>query len=553
MNPACAELWQKLTLHARELSDKSLNDLFATDATRVDTLSFMQQGMRLDLSKQHLTPQVLTDLLRLAEASGVSERIRAMFRGELINTTEKRPALHVALRRPSHQALYCNGEDVMPAVHTELDKMRAFVRKVHSGAWRGATDEKITDVVNIGIGGSDLGPRLVADALQSAANNAPQAHFVSNLDSADLQRTLNRLNPATTLFVIVSKTFTTLETLSNAQLAKAWLQKHLGNRAEVAAQHCVAVTTASEKAQAFGVNSDNIFTFWDWVGGRYSLWSSVGLASMLAIGVEQFDALLAGAQAMDTHFESTALSCNWPVLMALVGIWNINFLNRQALLIAPYNHGLRYFPAYLQQLEMESNGKSVTLQGERVDYQTAPVVWGGAAINGQHAYFQMLHQGSRHIPIDFVLALQSEDADQITQRNLIASCLAQAAAMMQGFSESEIKQEMLAQGYTEEEANRLAPHRTFTGNRPSTLIALDTLNAYSLGSLLALYEHKVFVQSIVWNINAFDQWGVELGKRLTQSLSSALESSELVSNTWDASTQKMLTYVRQKRTGHERI
>jgi len=519
--------WQALADHREHVSQWSISDLFADDPDRVARFSLEAAGLYVDYSKNLINADTIELLCALAREAGVEERRRAMFAGERINTTEDRPVLHVALRERSGMPIRVDGKDVVPDVFAVLSKMRRFTDSVREGVWRGYTGRTITDVVNIGIGGSDLGPRMVCEALKPFAHEDLTMHFVSNVDGADITEVLRSVDPKTTLFVVASKTFTTRETLVNAHTARAWLLSSGAPEAAVA-KHFVAVSTHAEAVAAFGIDPDNMFEFWDWVGGRYSLWSAIGLPIALAIGMDGFEALLDGAHAMDRHFTEAPLAQNLPVLLALIGIWHINFFGAASHLIAPYDRYLHRLPAYLQQLDMESNGKSVTLTGERVDYATGPVIWGEPGTNGQHAFFQLLHQGGALIPADFIVCMQPHHPLDLHHDILLANCFAQTEALMNG---------SWAEG---------APHRHFEGSRPTNTICLDRLDPASLGALLALYEHKVFVQGAIWNINSFDQWGVELGKKLAVTIEGEFAQADAPSG-HDSSTQGLIQRFRQRR------
>jgi glucose-6-phosphate isomerase len=516
--------WRALQTHRRELDALHLRDLFARDAGRGQRLSAEAAGIRLDYSRQRLTDPTLERLLDLARSRQVEAGIAAMFAGDTINPTENRAALHVALRNfgadgQPEWPLAAQGRPVMDDVAAVLARLQAFSEAVRGGRWRGYSERPIRDVVNIGIGGSDLGPRLVCEALAPPVGGGLRAHFVANVDPDELDRVLAGLKPASTLFIVTSKTFTTAETLANAHAARAWLLETFGDEQAVA-RHFVAVTTNLEAAAAFGIPKESCFGFWDWVGGRYSLWSAVGLSIALALGMDAFRELLAGAHAMDRHFRDTPLAQNLPVLMGLLGIWNTNFLGLPTQAVVPYGQALRHFPGWLQQLEMESNGKAVDRDGNPVDYATAPVVWGDVGTNAQHAFFQLLHQGPQPQPVDFILPLSARRDERERQR--VANCLAQAEALMRGKTADEVRAELAARGLAGAELESAIPHRVFPGNRPSSLLLMPDLSPATLGALLALYEHKVYVQSLVWNICAFDQWGVELGKQLAGRVQAAL-------------------------------
>lgn len=541
MNPTLTTAWPRLSEHAAAIAPQHLRQLFAADPERASRFSARACGMLLDYSKNRITDDSLRHLLALTEECGLRDQIRAMFDGETINTTERRAVLHTALRSQSDLPVVVDGHDVLPAIREVRARLYAFARRVRNGEWLGYSGETITDVVNIGIGGSDLGPLMVCEALKPYADG-PRVHFVSNVDSLHLTQTLATLDPARTLFIIASKTFTTLETLTNARSARAWLVKAGGENA--VGRHFVAVSTNADKVREFGIDPANMFGFWDWVGGRYSLWSAIGLPIVLSIGPAGFDQLLAGADEMDQHFRNTPLADNLPVLLAMLGIWNVNFLGCKALLISPYNQTLHRLPAFLQQLDMESNGKRVRCDGEAVEYATGPVIWGEPGTNGQHAYFQLLHQGTGIIPVDFILALKQPGQLENHRSSQIANCLAQSAALMQGKTAEEVRAEMLAASRSEEDIAALLPHRCFPGNRPSNTLLLDELSPHSLGALLALYEHKVFVQSVVWGINAFDQWGVELGKQLASSVEARLHGG--AEPACDSSTEALLRYIHER-------
>jgi glucose-6-phosphate isomerase len=492
--------WRALRDHARRLADTSIADLFAADPARFDELSLDAQGLLLDFSRQRLDVAVLRSLIELAEQTEVQRWIELMFSGFPVNNTEDRAALHVALRRPAEQPLQVDGTNVMPAVEAERRKIRRMAGALHAGELKGATGKPITDVVNIGIGGSDLGIVMAVHALAEDVPRDLRVHFVSNIDGVALTHVLDEVDPEKTLFVICSKTFTTLETLTNARAARAWLLEHGGARA-VAAQ-CVAVSTNAAALDHFGIAADKRFAMWDWVGGRYSLWSSVGLTIALAIGAKNFDALLHGGHGIDEHFETALLDQNLPVLLALIGIWNRNFLSTPTHAVLPYDDHLLRFPAYLQQLEMESNGKSVRRGGQPVECETAPIIWGEPGSNAQHSFYQLLHQGTGTFSADFLLPAKSLVGRQDQQDLAAANCFAQAWALAVGDPEGESR----------------GPHQSYPGNRPSSLVLFAQLDAEMLGKLIALYEHKVYVQGVIWDVNSFDQWGVQLGKELASQL-----------------------------------
>jgi len=513
--------WHALAEHASVIGDTHLRDLCAADPERFQRLSRCELGLLFDFSRQRVTEKTLRLLIALAEAREVAAQRDAMFAGARINTTEDRAVLHTALRNRSQRAVRVDGEDVMPAVRSELDKMCEFVEGVHSGRHRGSKGKVFTDVVNIGIGGSDLGIVMATEALARFRNRSVRLHCVSNIDGVQLADTLERVDAERTLFVICSKTFTTLETLSNAKLARAWLADRLGDAA--VGKHFVAVSTNHKAMDEFGLAPQNRFTMWDWVGGRYSVWSAVGLSVALALGMDTFDLLLEGAHAMDEHFRSAPFERNLPVLMALLGIWNRNFLGIQSLAVLPYDQRLHRFAAYLQQLEMESNGKSTTVDGQATNYDTGEVLWGEPGSNAQHSFFQLLHQGTSEIALDFLAPVNASSPFQQQQNLALANCFAQAEAFALGQTADEVRADLVSKGASAAEIERLVPHKIHPGNRPSSLLLFPRLGPKTLGKLIALYEHKVFVQGVIWGINSFDQWGVELGKKLASSLAPAVE------------------------------
>jgi glucose-6-phosphate isomerase len=519
--------WQALQQHLNLAKTWQARDLFADDPSRFDKFSLETAGLFLDYSKNIVDEKTLSLLCALARDAQVEAKRDAMFAGNEINRTEHRAVLHTALRRPREDKLLLDGKDVVTDVHAVLDRVADFTDRVRSGAWRGFDNREITDVVNIGIGGSYLGPKMTCQALRSFAHPRLKSHFVSNVDGHDLDALLPQIDPATTLFIISSKTFSTSETMTNAQSARAWFLKHAAEKE--LPRHFVAVSTNLKLVTAFGIAPENMFPFWDWVGGRYSVWSAIGLSLALSIGIDNFKEFLAGAHAMDTHFQNAPLEKNLPAIMALIGIWNRNFLGSTSISIAPYHQDLSFFPGYLQQLEMESNGKRVQMDGSQVAVATCPVIWGDTGTNGQHAYFQMLHQGTDITPVDFIAALKPSHHLENHQVRLLANCFAQSEAFMRGKNAEEVRADMATQGLSEDEIARLIPHRTFPGNRPSNTILMDALTPSTLGALIALYEHKVFVQGAIWGINSFDQWGVELGKVLAQNI-----EAELTGQTKDA-------------------
>ncbi|MCW5730413.1 MAG: glucose-6-phosphate isomerase [Alphaproteobacteria bacterium] len=519
--PAFTAAWEALARHRQELAGTHLRDLFASDPARARRYTLELDGLALDYSRNPVTDRTLSLLLALAEAAGVADWTERMFRGERINATENRAVLHTALRAPRDRPLLLGGIDVMAEVHATLDRFLAFAEQVRGGTWTGATGRRIARVVNIGIGGSDLGPAMACDALSPYRHKGIDFAFVANVDGTAITRALAESDPESTLFIIASKTFTTQETMTNAATARAWLVERLGEAA--IPHHFVAVSTNRVEVERFGIDPANMFGFWDWVGGRYSLWSAIGLPIAIAIGAERFREFLAGAAAMDRHFREAPPETNIPVLLALLGVWQINFLGRHTQAILPYDQSLARFPAYLQQLEMESNGKRVSRRGEIVPHATGAVVWGEPGTNGQHAFYQLLHQGTTIVPADFLAPARAQHGLDHHHRILLANLLAQAQALMQGRTEEEARAELVAQGLAGEALEKLLPHKVFPGDRPSNTILFETLDPRRLGMLIALYEHKVFVQGIVWNIHSFDQWGVELGKQLAGGLLPALE------------------------------
>jgi glucose-6-phosphate isomerase len=538
MKSAIAATWKTLTGAAKSARGVHLRDLFAADAQRFSSLSARWNDWLLDYSKQRISTGTMKQLHELWRAADVSGWIARMRAGDAINHSEGRAALHIALRQPAGKGPILHaGRDVMPAVLGELDKMQRFAAQIHGRHWRGATGEPITDIVNIGIGGSDLGPRMATQALAAFRHPELKVHYVANLDGADLATVLAGLQPRTTLFIIASKTFTTQETMQNAASARSWLVEALGEAAVV--RHFVAVSTNLAEVARFGIDPDNAFAFWDWVGGRYSLWSTIGLPLVLAVGFDNFRQLLAGAHAMDEHFFSAPVAENLPGLLALLEIWNTNFLGADTRALLPYSQSLALLPRYLQQLEMESNGKQVDRQGLPLECATAPVLWGEAGTNGQHAFYQLIHQGGRLIPSEFIACRQPDFALPGHHEKLLANCFAQSEALMRGKTLAETTTELTASGMAAEQVNVLAPYRSFPGNQPSTTLLLPRIDPFNLGALLALYEHKVFVQSVIWDINPFDQWGVEYGKQLASRLLPIIEGKTAASGL-DSSTAGLI-------------
>ena len=536
--------WKELQSHATWLARRHLRDLFAeSEPTRYEQLSVTALELLFDFTRQRVTSETIRLLLTLARTCQLEARIAALFAGEHVNNTEHRAALHMALRNRSGRAMTIDGVDVMPEVREQLDKMRQLVTGVHTGRVTGFKNGRFTDIVNIGIGGSDLGVVMATQALGRYRNHGVRLHCVSNVDGVELADTLEQVDPATTLFVICSKTFTTLETLTNASAAREWLVTELGEKA--IARHFVAVSTNHAAMDAFGIAPERRFTMWDWVGGRYSLWSTVGLSIALALGMDQFELILQGGYDMDEHFRSAPLEQNLPVLMGLLGVWNHNFLGLDSLAVLPYDRRLHRFPAYLQQLEMESNGKSATRAGAPVDYATGGVVWGEPGNNAQHSFFQLLHQGTAHIALDLIAPVNGSSRFGAQQDLALANCFGQAEAFAFGQTAEQVRADLEGKGTPAADIERLVPHKLHAGNRPSSLIVLPRLEPRSLGKLVAWYEHKVFVQSVIWNINPFDQWGVELGKKLATSMTQPVKTGQWAEG--PAHMQRLLAQVQRWR------
>ncbi len=537
--------WKALRDHHASMATAQMRDLFAADPERFERFSILWEDMIVDYSKHRITTETMSLLLSLARESDVASWRDRMFAGERINFTEGRAVLHTALRNRSDRPVTVDGVDVMPGVRKVLSHMREFSDAVRSGDWRGCTGKKITDIVNIGIGGSDLGPVMVTEALKPYAAPGLRTHFVSNVDGTHIAETLKPLAPDRTLFIIASKTFTTQETIANARTAREWFLREVQDEGAIA-RHFVALSTNEKEAVKFGIDRSNMFEFWDWVGGRYSLWSAIGLSIAVAIGMDNFEELLAGAYAMDEHFRTAPPERNIPVILALLGIWYNNFFGAATHAILPYDQYLHRFPAYFQQGDMESNGKRTSREGETVDYTTGPVIWGEPGTNGQHAFYQLIHQGTRLIPVDFIAPLQSHNPVGDHHVLLLSNVFAQAEALMKGKTADEVRPELVAAGMKGEALERLLPHKVFEGNRPSTTILLHKITPASLGKLVALYEHKIFVQGIIWNINSFDQWGVELGKQLAGKILPELSSPATVT-THDSSTRGLINYYKKHR------
>jgi glucose-6-phosphate isomerase len=529
--------WKALAAHLKKIKALHLRKLFAADPKRGERMTASAAGLFLDYSKNRITEKTLKLLLQLADESGLRAKIDAMFSGEKINVTENRAVLHVALRAPKDAKIFVDGKNVVPEVHAVLDKMAEFSNRVRSGEWKGHTGERIRNIVNVGIGGSDLGPVMAYEALKHYSDRSLTFRFVSNVDGIDFVEATHDLDPAETLFIISSKTFTTLETMTNAQSARDWLLAKFSGDVKAVAKHFVAVSTNAEKVSAFGIDTANMFVFWDWVGGRYSMDSAIGLSTMLAIGLEHFRKMLAGFHEMDEHFRTTPFEKNLPVLMGLLSVWNNDFFGAETVAVLPYEQYLKRFPAYLQQLTMESNGKHVTLDGKKVDYQTSPIYWGEPGTNGQHSFYQLIHQGTRLIPCDFIAFAHSLTPLGRHHDILLANVFAQAEALAFGKTAAEVKAEGVDAA--------LVPHKVFEGNRPSNVILADRLTPEILGKLVALYEHNVFTQGAIWNIDSFDQWGVELGKVLAQRIVPELESETVPKLKHDSSTNSLIRRYRK--------
>jgi glucose-6-phosphate isomerase len=536
--------WQALRSHHQQMANTHMRDLFASDPDRFDRYTVRLDDILLDYSKNRIDEKTMELLLELAQAAGVEEARDRMFGGEKINFTENRAVLHIALRNRADRAIMVDGEDVMPDVAAVLEKMGDFAESVRSGTWKGATGKPITDVVNIGIGGSDLGPAMAVEALTPYHPSGMRFHFVSNVDGTHMAETLKPLSPESTLFIVASKTFTTQETLTNALTARDWLVGTLGE--EAVASHFVALSTNTDAVRAFGIDPANMFEFWDWVGGRYSLWSAIGLPLAIAIGFKRFQQFLAGGHAMDEHFRTAPLVQNMPAVMALLGVWYSNFFGAETHAVLPYDQYLRRFPAYLQQLDMESNGKYVDRDGASVDYATGPVLFGEPGTNGQHAFYQLIHQGTRVVPADFIAPVESQNPIGDHHAIFLSNFFAQTEALMTGKNESEAKAELEAGGMKGEALKNLVPHKMFQGNRPTNSILVRKIDPYTLGQLIALYEHKIFVQGTIWRINSFDQWGVELGKQLAKAILPELDGDTPV-DSHDCSTNGLINAFKEIR------
>ena len=545
IDPTRSRIWSKLQDHHQKIIDIEMKELFASDPERFNRFHIQFNDILVDYSKNRITDETIKLLLKLAEGAGVEKAVKDMFTGEQINETENRAVLHVALRNRKNSPIYVEGQNVMPQVNAVLQKMEVFSEKIRSGDWKGYTGDRITDIVNIGIGGSDLGPVMVTEALRPYADKALAVHFVSNIDGTHLMETLRKLNPATTLFMVASKTFTTQETMTNAFSARDWFLKQAGDSAHVA-RHFVALSTNVTKVEEFGIDKDNMFEFWDWVGGRYSLWSAIGLSIACYIGFENFEELLEGAHEMDRHFLKTPFDENIPVILALIGIWYNNFFGAATEVILPYDQYMHRFPAYFQQGNMESNGKSTSRDGKRVAYQTGPIIWGEPGTNGQHAFYQLIHQGTRFIPADFLAPAVSHNPIGEHHNILLSNFFAQTEALMNGKSKEEVVADLKNQGKSDEEIAKLTPHKVFEGNKPTNSILFKKLTPRVLGSLIAMYEHKIFVQGVIWNIFSFDQWGVELGKQLANRIVPEIKDGERVTS-HDASTNGLINAFKEMR------
>ena len=549
INPTETQSWKDLVEHFKEMKSVHMKDLFADDPDRFNKYSIRFNGILVDYSKNIITEETLNLLLKLTDDVGLRDALNKMFNGEKINETEDRSVLHTALRNRINIPVCVNDKDVMPEVKAVLSKMKDFSEKIISGEWKGFTGKKITDIVNIGIGGSDLGPVMVTECLRPYAKEGLEVHFVSNVDGTHITETLKALNPETTLFLIASKTFTTQETMTNAFAAREWFLKCAKDHAYVA-KHFVALSTNIEKVEEFGIDKDNMFVFWDWVGGRYSLWSAIGLSIACYIGYENYAELLQGAFEMDSHFRESPFERNIPVILALIGIWYNNFFGAQTEVILPYDQYMHRFPAYFQQGNMESNGKSVDRNGKKVDYQTGPVIWGEPGTNGQHAFYQLIHQGTKIIPADFLAPAISHNRIGEHHNILLSNFFAQTEALLNGKTGEEVIEELKRDGKSDDEIQKLSPHKVFEGNRPTNSILFNKLTPKELGSLIAMYEHKIFVQGVIWNIFSFDQWGVELGKQLAKKILPELKDNKPV-NSHNSSTNGLINTFKEMRKPSE--
>lgn len=537
--------WKKLQEHYLQTKDLRMKDLFEKDKLRFDKFHIDFNDILIDYSKNRITEETLQLLISLANEINLKQATEAMFTGEKINNTEKRAVLHTALRNRSNAPVYFEGKDVMPEINAVLSKMKQFCSKVRDGYWRGFTGKTITDIVNIGIGGSDLGPFMVTEALRPYGKSDLNMHFVSNVDGTHIAECLKRVNPETTLFIVASKTFTTQETLANAESAKSWFLDIAKDPSHVA-KHFVALSTNSKAVSTFGIDTENMFEFWDWVGGRYSLWSAIGLSIALYIGFENFEELLTGAHEMDVHFRTAPYEKNIPVILGLLGVWYNNFYEADSHSILPYDQYMHRFAAYFQQGDMESNGKGVTKSGKSVNYSTGPIIWGEPGTNGQHAFYQLIHQGTKLIPCDFLAPVQSQNPIGEHHKMLLSNFFAQTEALMKGKTADEVQEELKKSGLSEEEIGELTPHKVFSGNKPTNSIFFKKLTPKVLGSLIAMYEQKIFVQGMIWDVNPYDQWGVELGKQLAKIILPELESEDSIGS-HDSSTNGLINYFKKNR------
>lgn len=544
-NPTQTEAWSKLSTHFIDIEDTDIPSYFTEDPQRFEKFSIQFENLLVDYSKNRISEETLPLLFELAKECELEEAINAMFNGEKINHTENRAVLHTALRKRSNKPVFVDGEDVMPKINRVLEQMKAFSERVHSGEWSGFSGKKIRHIVNIGIGGSDLGPVMVTEALKPYWVEGIETYFVSNVDGTHIAETLKKVDPETTLFLVASKTFTTQETMTNAHTAREWLLSFYNNEKAIAS-HFVALSTNNSAVEDFGIDTNNMFEFWDWVGGRYSLWSAIGLSIALTIGFNNFERLLEGAYTMDKHFSSASFNENIPVILALIGIWYNNFWGFESEAILPYDQYMHRFAAYFQQGNMESNGKYVDNNGSNVSYQTGPIIWGEPGTNGQHAFYQLIHQGTKIIPCDFIAPAISHNPIGDHHIKLMANFFAQTEALMNGKSGEEVLTELRGKGLSEEEVRKLFPYKIFEGNRPTNSILVKEITPYTLGSLIAMYEHKIFVQGVIWNVNSFDQWGVELGKQLAGNILPELRGDEAVT-THDSSTNGLINKFKEFR------
>ncbi|MCR4290062.1 MAG: glucose-6-phosphate isomerase [Candidatus Scalindua sp.] len=545
INPTETQNWKDLVDHFKEMKNVHMKDLFTSDPERFNKYTIKFNDILVDYSKNRITEETLKFLFGLIDEVGLKDAIDKMFSGDRINETEERAALHIALRNRGNNPIYVNGKDVMPEINAVLNKMKDFSSKIISGEWKGFTGKKIKDIVNIGIGGSDLGPVMVTECLRPYAKEGLAVHFVSNVDGTHITETLKRLNPETTLFLIASKTFTTQETMTNAFTAREWFLKGAKDQIHVP-KHFVAISTNSEKVEEFGIDKENMFVFWDWVGGRYSLWSAIGLSIACYIGFENYTEMLQGAYEMDNHFRDAPFEKNIPVILALIGVWYNNFFGAQTEAILPYDQYMYRFPAYFQQGNMESNGKSVDRNGNKVNYQTGPVIWGEPGTNGQHAFYQLIHQGTKIIPADFLAPAISHNRIGAHHNILLSNFFAQTEALLNGKTKEKVIEELKRDGKSDDEIQKLYPHKVFEGNRPTNSILFSKLTPWVLGSLIAMYEHKIFVQGVIWNIFSFDQWGVELGKQLAKNILPELSDDKQVKS-HDSSTNGLINAFKEMR------